>query len=188
MLLAVVLSGVAPGAGHAYVGRPARGTLWFSLLALASVAWILCVPVSRVAATAGVLPLLVLILAMLADSVRLARRAPVPFPRARWQTWWVYALVVFASGFLAPIALAEAMAARVALVSVPDDALAPAVFAGDVVVTDRRVDVHGLRRGDVVLIAPMGATRGSAARRGPARRLRGDPARRRRGGRNRMGR
>ncbi len=156
-LAAVILSGLAPGAGHAYVGRPLRGAAWCGALVLVSAVFVAAVPVSRVAASSGAAALALTLLALIVDSARLARRAPVPFLLARWQVWWAYAVIVLATGVVAPACMAQALASRVAIVISPDDSLAPAVFAGDMLVTDLRARAADLRRGDVVLLGGAGS-------------------------------
>ena len=155
-LAAVILSGLAPGTGHLYVGRPMRGAVLLLLLAITSVAWIACLPVSYHAAQLSSFPPMILILAIIIDSGRLARRSPRPYRLRSWQRWWTYAAAIAVTGFLAPSVLGWDMKRRVAIVQASDDALDPSVLEGDWVVMGRQVDPSSLRRGDVVAIRREG--------------------------------
>ena len=153
-LIAIILSGLGPGAGHAYVGRPRRGALLVLALAAASAAWIVAIPVSYSAARLFSFPPMILVLAVIVDSARLAR-STAPAPLRPFQRWWVYAVVVLVTGFLAPTAATPALHARVSLVMAPDDAMDPKVQEGDWVVVARG-GLAGLSRGDVVAVSRAG--------------------------------
>lgn len=155
-LAAVVLSGLGPGAGHAYVGRPYRGAALVLAWIVTSVAWTMEVPRSYDAARLFALPPTLLLLALLADSGRLARRAPRPFALAGWQRWWTYAAIVAITGFAAPAALGRALSAAAAIHVAGDDALEPRVLPQDWVVVDRRVRPAALRHGDVIVVSRAG--------------------------------
>ena len=152
-LLAAVLSGLGPGAGHAYVGRPRRGAILVALLGVTSAAFILAIPVSYTAARLFSFPPMILVIALIADSARLARAAdPVARP---WQRWWVYLGIVAVTGFLVPSAFAAVLQARVAIMVAPDDELDPKVQDGDWVVVERG-GLPRVSRGDVVVVARRG--------------------------------
>ena len=158
-LLAAVLSGLAPGAGHAYVRKLRRGAVLLGLLALTSLWWTTVAARSYDQARLFALPPLLLVLAIVIDSARLARHAPRPFPLAPWQRWWTYLAIIAVTGFLAPSVLAEALKAQAGTVWAPDDALEPSVHQGDLLVLEKRVPLNDLRRGDVVAVArPGGAS------------------------------
>lgn len=155
-LLAAVLSGLGPGAGHAYVRRPARGVALLVLLAGTSLWWTVVAPRSYDQARMFALPPLLLVLAIIVDAARLARRSARPFALAPWQRWWTYVAIVAVTGFLAPAALAEALRTQAGTVLAQDDALEPSVHQGDVLVVEKRARLDDLRRGDVVAVARPG--------------------------------
>lgn len=162
-LWAVILTGLGPGAGHAHVGHPLRGVILAGLLLASTVAWILVVHVSYDVARLAALPMMILLLVMLVDAGRLARRAPRPFPLGRWQSPWILAGFVAATGVLIPMLLATLLSHRVSLVQVPDDSMDPALVEGDWLLARKRASLEGLERGDIVVVRRE--ARASAVRR-----------------------
>jgi hypothetical protein len=160
-LIAVILSGLGPGAGHVYVGLPRRGALLVSLWLAATLAWITQLANSWDAARFWSFPSLLALLAILVDSGRQARRAPVPFELAPWQHWTIYSLVIIATGFLAPLGVMRFAASQVAKATVPDDGMSPWLEPRDEVVVRpfaREVAPSDLRAGDVVAFPLAGRT------------------------------
>lgn len=149
-LVAVILSGLGPGAGHAYVGRPLRGLILTLLWGASNFAWTRHVAESWTAARLWALPPLLILLALVIDSGRLARLAPAPVARNASQRWWWYALIIVLTGILAPAALTGALKRQVSLVTVADSGLEPHVQALDRVVLRR--DIAGIVRGTVVAV------------------------------------
>lgn len=150
IILAVVLSGLGPGAGHVYVGRPFRGLALTALWIASNAAWTTQVATSYEAARLWAFPPLILLIAVLVDAGRLARRAIRPFPLGRLQRWWVYALIVVVTGFAVPTLLAKMLGRQVLLVTALDSGMEPRVAALDKVIV--RPGVEGLTRGSVVAL------------------------------------
>jgi signal peptidase I len=152
-LAAAVLTGIAPGAGHLYAGRAGRGAVLVALLGLTCVAWTTQAARSFTAAKAFAFPPMILVLGMIADSVRVARAAPRPFPLGRWHRWWAYASVIALTGFLAPTALAWSLGTRAGTVHPGDDSMEPWLRATDTLVYDPRAYARNdPRRGDVIVV------------------------------------
>lgn len=163
ILVAAVLSGLGPGAGHSYVGKPARGAFLVALLTLAAVVFAWAAPVSYDAFRLALLPLLVLPLLIIVDAAQLARRSPRPCALAPWQRWWTHAGIVALTGVAAPALLASLLGRQAAIVQVPDDSMDPRVLEGDWLVVERTTGLRGLERGDVAVAARPGSA--SIARR-----------------------
>lgn len=154
-VLAVVLSGLAPGAGHLFVGRPVRGLVLLVIITLAFAAWGFMLPRSWLAARLGLLPGIVLTLHLLVDSARLAPSAKRPARDRRWPRLAAYLGFVLLSGWLLPTAVAAVVEWRCGLVRQPDDhMMAAGVHSGDLVLIDRRAwNGGGPELGDVVSVS-----------------------------------
>lgn len=153
ILLAVVLSGLGPGAGHLYVGRARRGALLVLLWIGSTLAWTTQVAVSWSAARFWAFPWILALLALLVDSGSQARRAPRPFHPGPLQRWWLYALVIVVIGHAVPAGIAAALGKQVGLVTVPfdDESMLPRILPLDRIVYERRIS--DLAAGDVVVVA-----------------------------------
>ena len=146
-LVAAVLSGLGLGAGHVYVEQSRRGALLVALCLAATFAWTTQVARSYSAARLWAFPWLILVLAIIVDSARLARRAPPPARRPRW---WVIVVIVLVMQVAAPLATQAALEAQVGLVTPQDDAMEPALERDATYVHDRRAEP--LEPGDVVVV------------------------------------
>jgi hypothetical protein len=161
-LLAVILSGLAPGAGHLYVGRPLRGAALLVLVAVAAVAWGSSAARSFKAARVLGFPPLLLLLGVIVDSGVLARRGAAPSPRvAPIARWWAYAGLFVLMGWVAPAAYGAWLGTVAGWVVQPDDGMAPRVLALDRVVFDPTAyRGESPRHGDVVVVrGPEGSCR-----------------------------
>jgi len=125
-----------------------------AILSVMSVFFTQAVPRSYDAARIASLPPAVLLLAMIIDSARLARTAPVPFPLTAWQSWPTYGALIAITGFAAPWALGEQLASEAGVVRCADESMVPALQPGDVVIIARNWEQHLPKRGDVVALAP----------------------------------
>lgn len=150
MLLAVVLSGLGPGAGHVYAGHARRGLALTLLWIVANLAWLPHVTASWTAARIWGVPPLLLLLGLIADSGRLARRAPRPLALGPLQRWWCYAFIVLVTGFVVPAALTRDLARRADIITARDEFMAPRVQELDRVVIRRGPE--GIARGSVVAL------------------------------------
>ena len=150
-LLAVLLSGLAPGTGHAYVGRPLRGMAFVALLLGAFVLWVRWLPRSYDLARLGLVLLCLCTIALLGDAGQLARKSPRPFVARASNRGWVYAGLVLLTGLVGPMALWAWLASEVAVRRVPDESMSPAVKEDDWVIVDRKPD-DAVKRGDVVFL------------------------------------
>ncbi|MEM7247537.1 MAG: S26 family signal peptidase [Acidobacteriota bacterium] len=162
-VIAVVLSGLGPGAGHLHVGHPLRGVAWLVVIAATSLLWIGRVTVSYQQATLWALPPLLAVLGCIVDSGWVARRDVID--RRWWNRWWFLVLVIAMTGFLAPGALFALTSQRAGLVSQPDSAMEPTLTRGSWLVVDR----HAHRDdpptvGDLVVIRPSADDRPTVRR------------------------
>lgn len=161
--IALVLSGLAPGAGHVYAGRPWRGLAGLGLVAASSAAWLTRVTRSLNEARGLLLVPLILTLLLIVDAGRQAWRAPVPWPRRPLHHWSTYPILVLVVGFLAPGALLGALSSRAGIVVQPDASMAPIVLPGEWVVYDRTAPVGpGAASQLVVVRADVGGNGESA--------------------------
>jgi signal peptidase I len=153
VLLAVVLSGLGPGAGHLYVGKGRRGAFLVLLWIASTLAWTTRAAMSWSDARFWALPWLLLLIAILVDSGRQARRAPRPFRCGPLQRWWIYALVIVVIGNLVPLALTRVLARQAGIITMPfaDESMQPRILPFDRIVFARRFG--DLAAGDVVVVA-----------------------------------
>jgi signal peptidase I len=157
-----LLSLIAPGAGHVYVGHAKRGFGWLvavvavDLLGIA-VAFALPPTFAAYATFVGLFLILTLALslALIVDAVRIARRDSET-PRARWYVvlgaivvvYVVSTLVGILYGALKPYFPWE-------LFNVASSSMTPAFPPGDIFMVDKQYyDDHAPQHGDVVVYVP----------------------------------
>jgi len=155
-LIAALLSLLMPGLGQVYVGRPARGAVWFiAILAVAAAAlyfvlnqprfWMIVLSVAAwLAAT----------LFQTGEAAVLARRA-TRYQLRRYNRWYVYVALLAVSIALnvaTCLALTRDVATPAGVHSVDSYSMQPAIERGDRFLADRNYYRHNVpTRGDVAV-------------------------------------
>lgn len=136
--IAGTLSGLVPGAGQLFAGRPARASI--ALVSVAGIALVTTVVVVcwRLTPLTLLLPMLLTLavhLTVVADAVRQVRRARVE--DRRWRSAWLHGAVILVVTALSGVAV-EAVGQRiVGLESIDDATMAATLLPGDVVAVSR---------------------------------------------------
>jgi signal peptidase I len=157
-ILAVLISLIAPGAGHVYAGASRRGTMLLAAMVvlqafLLAIAFLLP-PTFRAVVGYTVIAVgvtLLFCLAIVVDSVRLARHASGP--RARWYMWLGAILAVWVA-FYATSAVSSVAKQHLPWRSfaVPSSSMEPTIRLGEWILADRRYyPGHAPARGDLVI-------------------------------------
>jgi signal peptidase I len=150
--IAGALSGLLPGAGQLFAGRPVRATVAFAGVAAVAVVSTVSVVCWRLTPFTLVIPLLVTLivhLVVVGDAVRQARRAGRG--DRRWRSVWLHgALLIAVTGLSGPVI--GAVAGRLVGIHVVDGAtMAHTLLPGDVVAV-ARVRCGPPQPGDVVVV------------------------------------
>lgn len=130
-LAAAVLSGLIPGLGHSWLGRPLRGAAWIALLTALAFGWLHGAAQSYDWARFALMPLLAATLALILDAARIAPRSR-PQWRSPLRAGLSHLAFVIVVGFLLPTAVAAHASARMEIVVQPDETMAAAgIVTGD---------------------------------------------------------
>jgi signal peptidase I len=155
-LAAVLLSMVAPGLGHLYCGRAARGLVLVVLsVSLGPLGMFGFLPVSSRFATPALAAFAAFALLWVwatVDAARTARKIGADYELKDFNRWYVYLVLALLA---VPAAAGWASFIRHSLLEafrVPTRSMAPSIRPGDVVLADKTAFREGpVRRGDVVI-------------------------------------
>jgi signal peptidase I len=156
-IVAVVLTLLAPGLGHLYLGLPWRAlAIWLCSLALTASAFygILSLPPSLVV---GWLPVLVRIAFVAWAAWDAARRARIAAPAEAWyQRWYVLALICLALATALRPFVTAGERRIVEAFRIPSGSMEPTVLIGDYLYTDMRGSARtSVTRGSLVVFTSV---------------------------------
>jgi signal peptidase I len=158
--LAALLTLIQPGLGHLYAGSLRGAVLWW----LAVFAGVIITPVLAVRFPVGVAAAIAswtiptgLVTGAIISAVQAGRRAPSPYPQARFNRWYVYVAVWLSSLALHQFVLRPFLRRSYEAFRIPSASMEPTILVGDFLYIRKPLSAP-VHRGAVVVFTSVEET------------------------------